>query len=382
MISIIGSYTTQFGELWDKALFDLVHEAIDKGVHSAHVEKEELDAVFFGNMLGGIVSNQLLPSGQIAEYLGLHIPVYKTEGACASGGLACNLAYQYLLANPKKTVLVLGAEKMTDVPTEEITRGLSSAASVEEQEVGLTFPGLYGMLAQIYLSTYGYTEEHLAHVSVKNHVHGRKNPNAQFRREITVDQVLQSPYVSHPLKVLDSSPISDGAAALVLSNDSSRIKKNRSVRILASETATDSISLRGRKSLTSLPATQEAARKAFQAAQVTPADIQVAEVHDCFSIAEMLAMEDLGFWNQGEAGKHMEAYETQLGNHGSIIVNTSGGLKACGHPVGATGIKQLHELYLQLTNQAQDRQVPHVTRGLAHNVGGSGGVAVVTIVGS
>ena len=194
--------------------------------------------------------------------------------------------------------------------------------------------------------------------------------------------VLQSPLVADPLGVLDSSPISDGASSVVISSDSSLLKKSDSVGILSSEVATDSISLMQRRSIIGIEATQIAAKKAFESSKLKPSDIQVAELHDCFSIAELLAMEDIGFWKKGEAGKRAGEYETLYANGGNLIVNTSGGLKAAGHPVGATGIKQIGELYLQLTHQAKKRQVNNARYGLAQNIGGSGGTAVITILGN
>jgi len=256
-----------------------------------------------------------------------------------------------------------------------------SAASGEEQESGMTFPGLYALMARLYLKKYKYNKENLAAIAVKNHAHGILNPTAHFRRAITLQQVLESPAVADPLGLLDCSPVSDGAASLVITSDAALIKKKKGVRILSSQIATDSISLLRRDSLIELKATQIAAEKAFDEAKIKRKDISLAEVHDCFTIAELFAMEDLGFWKKGEAGKRALQYETLRDNGGPLIINTSGGLKAAGHPVGATGIKQVGELYLQLTGQADKRQIKNVKYGLAHNVGGSGGTAIVTIIG-
>lgn len=381
MNSIINYYSTKFGELWDSSLDDLIKEALDGVLAKSSLEKEQIDAIFFGNMLGGIVEENLLLSAHIAELLGVNIPIYRVEGACASGGLAFQMANDYLKAHPNSTVVVLGAEKMTDIGAEEVTKALASAASEEEQSVGLTFPGVYAMIAQLYLKKYNYTEEHLANVTVKNHAHGVLNENAHFRRLVTVDNVLESPYVAFPLKVLDSSPISDGAAALILSNNAELIKRSKTANVLASEVATDCISIAKREHLDELTATKIAGERAFTSAGISREDIRVMEVHDCFSIAELLAIEDLGFWKKGEGGARAKEMSTQLNSGSNLIVNTSGGLKAAGHPVGGTGIKQLGEIYLQLTEQAGERQVEHVNYGLAHNVGGSGGIAVVSILG-
>ena len=383
MTHIIGYYTTQFGELWEKSLFDLVEEAINGVLKQTSLSNKQIDAVFFGNMLAGVLENNLHSPSKIAEILKINIPIFRAEAACASGGAAFNLAKNYLDANSNKNVLVIGAEKMTDYSPEEAITALSAAASGEEQEAGLTFPGLYAMIANFYLEKYQYTEKNLAYVSVKNHYHGSLNEKAHFRKKISVEDVLKSPYVAYPLKVLDSSPISDGAAAVILTNNYDMIKKQKySATVLASELITDTISLKERKNLDEILATKNAANMAFKKAKINRRDIGIAEVHDCFSIAEILAMEDLGFWKKGLGGKRIKELSTMYGNGGDLIVNTSGGLKAAGHPVGATGIKQIGEIFLQLTKQAEKRQVKNVKYGLAHNVGGSGGTAVVTILGS
>ena len=363
MTTIIGHHTTKFGELWQHSLFDLVKQSVFGALKDSGLGKDEVEAIFFGNMLGGVLENNLHGGAKLAEMLGLNIPIFRVESACASGGVAFNLGMNYITSSQAKTVLVVGAEKMTDYAADAVISGLSSATSGEEK--------------------YSYTEKHLAYVSVKNHYHGLLNDNAHFQKKITVADVLASPYVADPLKVLDSSPISDGASALIITTDKSLIKKaKRAVSVLASEVATDSISLSARKNLDELLATRIAAEKAFREAKITPKDISIAEVHDCFSIAELLAMEDLGFWKKGTAGKHMETMSTMHGNGSDFIVNSSGGLKAAGHPVGATGIKQIGEVYLQLTEQAGKRQIHKPRYGLAHNVGGSGGTAVVTILGN
>lgn len=382
MVSVVGFYQTKFGELWEKSLFDLVKEAVDGVLKESSLEIDQIEAIFFSNMLAGVLENNLHSSAKIAEILKVNIPVFHVEAACASGGMAFYLANKYLESGKNKTVIVVGAEKMTDYSPEEVTTALASASSGEEQEAGLTFPGLYALMANYYLEKYHYTEENLAYVSVKNHYHGSLNKKAQFRKTITIEEVLKSPYVAYPLKILDSSPITDGAAALILTNDREIIKKVRfNVSVLASAVANDTISLVQRKSLDEILTTKIAAEKAFNEGKIKPKDIDIAEVHDCFSIAEILAMEDLGFWPKGEGGNKIKEQSTMLGK-GELIVNTSGGLKAAGHPVGATGIKQIGEIFLQLTGQAEQRQVKGAKYGLTHNVGGSGGTAVVTILTS
>jgi len=382
MSTIIAFYQTKFGELWEKSLTSLIKEAIFEVLKEANLEIDQIDAIFFGNMMAGVLENNLHIASKIAEIIGRNIPIFRVEAACASGGVAFHLATRYLNDNSQKTVLVLGAEKMTDYSPEETTAALAAAASGEEQEAGLTFPGLYALMANFYLQKYHYTEENLAYVSYKNHYHGSLNPKAHFQNKLTIEKILQSPYVAYPLKVLDSSPISDGAAALIVTNDKNLVKKSKaSVLVLASEVATDTINLFQRKSLDEILSTKIAAELAFKKAKIERKQVNVAEVHDCFSIAEILAMENLGFWKKGEGGKNIKELSTMIGRS-DLTVNPSGGLKAAGHPVGATGIKQIGEIFLQLTGQAEKRQVKNAEYGLAHNVGGSGGTAVVTILAS
>lgn len=379
MVSVIGYYTTRFGELWDKSLYDLVAESIRGVLQETKLSAKQIDAVFIGNMLAGVLENNLHSTSKVAEILDTHIPVFRAEAACASGGMAFHLGTKYLEANAGKTVLVLGAEKMTDYSPEETTTALIGAASGEEQGAGLTFPGLYALMAQVYLQKYGYSRDVLSYVSYKNHYHGSLNDKAHFQKKITLEQARKSAVVAAPLGVMDCSPISDGAAALILTADQPLSRKNKSIRVLSSEVASDAISLKNRAYIDGIEATKIAADKAFDKARITRSQVGVAEVHDCFTIAELFAMEGLGFWKRGEAGKRITALDTMLGSGGKLIINTSGGLKAAGHPVGATGIKQVGEIYLQLTGQAGKRQVEKAHYGLAHNVGGSGGTAVISI---
>jgi len=278
------------------------------------------------------------------------------------------------------TVVVGGAEKMTDVAGKEATNILASAADREwEAFFGATFPGLYALLARYHMHKYGTTSEQLAKIAVKNHHNGSMNPKAQYRREITVDDVLNSTMVADPLHLLDCSPITDGAAAMIITSlDKAKEYTDEPVKIMASAQASDSISLAGRSRFDALPATLEAAERAYKQAGVGPSDIDFAEVHDCFTIAEILAIEDLGFVKKGEGGKAVDEGLTEL--NGEKPINTSGGLKSKGHPVGATGIAQVHEVILQLRGKADKRQIEQAEIGLAHNVGGSGGTAVVHIM--
>lgn len=372
-VSIIGTGVTKFGELWDKSLLDLAFDAGVEAIKESGLKKEHVDALFVGNMLAAKFDSQAHLGPAVAQALGIQAPAFHVEAACASGGIAINLAFESIKAGKYENVLVLGAEKMTDVPAPEAAAGLMGAASEEERDAGLTFPGLYALMAQAYLQKYRAHERDLAHSSVKNHFHGSLNPNAQFQNKITVEQVLKSIQIAFPLKLLDCSPITDGAAAVILSK-----KVAQKPHILASAVETDTLSLSKRDSLTEIKASQKAARNAFREAAVMPRDINVAEIHDCFSIAEVIAMEDLGFAGKGEGVKLIQSGKTTLG--GEMPVNTSGGLKACGHPVGATGVKQVVEIARQLEGRVSKRQVKNPKTGLTHNVGGTGATVVVNII--
>jgi len=375
-IYISGAATTKFGELWGVSPRQLAGEAVSKALKNAGTDSRRIEALFVGNMLSGILGGQEHLGAFFAEELGIRAPACKIEGACASGGLALHNAVNSVLSGQYNTVVVLGVEKMTDHKPEDVATALMGAGSEEERAAGATFPGLYAILACAHMKAYGTTREELAAVAVKNHYHASLNPNAQFHTRLTIDQVMKSSRIADPLRLLDCSPISDGASAIVVTSK----KSTRGIIVAASCVATDSLGLARRKSLTELAATKEAGKKAYAIAGVAPRDIDAAEVHDCFTIAEILAMEDLGFFPKGKAAGAIAAGETSLGTSGRLIVNPSGGLKGCGHPVGATGVKQVVEIVEQLRGRAGARQADHAKVGLAHNVGGSGATAVVHIL--
>jgi acetyl-CoA C-acetyltransferase len=275
--------------------------------------------------------------------------------------------------------MVGGAEKMTHRSTAEVTEYLAMASDYPfEQWNGITFPGLYALMATAHMHDYGTTERQLAAVAVKNHYHGSMNPKAQMQKEITLETVLSSRPVAWPLKLYDCSLITDGASCLILTKPEIAGRYTETpIQIVGSGQASDTIGLYERASFTSLEAAKIAAKEAYEMAETKPENINVAEVHDCFTIAEIIAYEDLGFCRAGDGGKLVENGETKLG--GRIPINTSGGLKAKGHPVGATGTGQAYEIYLQLTGRAGKRQVKDAQVGMTHNVGGSGATATVHI---
>lgn len=398
-IKVAGTGLTKFGELWDKDLLDLALDASNQAINESRIRNNDIDAVYVGNMIYSKLTNQDHLGALVASALGIKCAAFRVEGACASGGLAVHLAIQSLMAGTYKNVLVVGAEKMTDANGPQITSALMGAGSEAERKAGLTFPALYALMAKAHMQKFGTTRKHLASVSIKNHFHASMNEKAQFPYEVTEEKVLESPVISSPFTLFDASPITDGAAAVVLSADSTPRRVLHVVRtgvsmtprraltpsrwtgdvyITASAVATDTVDLAERISLTELAATKDAAQKALKQAGVEIKDIKVAEVHDCFTIAEILAMEDLGFCKKGEGGEFISKGHTKLG--GEMPVNTSGGLKACGHPVAATGVKQIIEITHQLQDRAGKRQVKGANVGLTQNVGGTGATVVVHVL--
>jgi acetyl-CoA C-acetyltransferase len=373
---------TKFGERWDVSLRDMIAEAGVMAIEDAEIAGEQIDALYVGNMSGGRFIEQEHIGALIADCAGLsrlHVPSTRVEAACASGGLALRQGILAVASGYSDIVIAAGVEKMTDVSSGTAADALAAAADREwECFFGATFPALYAMMAKLHMRRYGTTNDQMAAVAVKNHHHACMNPIAQYHMEITVEDVNRSPLVADPLHVLDCSPISDGAAAVVLApTEMARRFAEMPIKIAGSGQASDTLALHDRRDLTTLDATVHAARSAFAQAGIEPRAVDVAEVHDCFTIAEILAIEDLGFVEKGQGGKATEEGLTALG--GRLPINTSGGLKACGHPVGATGIKQAYEIALQLRGEAGKRQVDEAEIGLAHNVGGSGGTALVHI---
>ena len=379
-VAIIGVGITKFGELWDISFRQMMMDAGARAIEDAKIDGKQIDAMYVGNMSAGQLIRQEHISALIADHAGLvPIPSTRVEGACASGGLALRQAVIAVASGIHDFVVAAGIEKMTDVLAEQATWELAAAADQEwEVYEGATFPGLYALMARRHMYEFGTTEEQMAMVAVKNHHNACLNPCAQYHTEVTVDSVLNSSPVALPLKLLDCSPITDGAACVIVAPaEKAREFNDTPILIAGTGQASDSISLHSRPSLTGLRATSEAAKKAYKMAGVGPNDIDLAEVHDCFTIAEIMAIEDLDFCKKGEGGKVTQEGETAIG--GRISVNTSGGLKGKGHPVGATGIAQAVEIVQQLRGEAGKRQVNDAEVGLAHNVGGSGGTAVVHI---
>jgi len=341
--------------------------------------KSDVKAMFIGHM-GESYEHQGHMGATIADWIGLSgIPATRIEAACGSSGVALRTGIYAVLSGLADVVIVGGVEKMTHRTTAEVTEYLAMAADYPfEQFHGITFPGLFAMMATAHMHAYGTTEKQTSKIAVKNHHHGTLNPKAHMQKEVPLETVMGSKYVAWPLKLFDCSLITDGASCIILTKPELAKKyTDQPVQIIGSGQATDAIGLYERKSLTSLQSTKLAAKAAYEMAQVKPEQINLAEVHDCFTIAELISYEDLGFCKSGEGGKLVEEGATWLGGH--TPVNTSGGLKAKGHPVGATGTAQAYEMYLQLTGQAEKRQVKDAKVGLTQNIGGSGATASVHI---
>ncbi len=382
-VAIIGAGETKYGEHWEKSLRDLVVEAGLKAIEDANITAEDIQAIFGGNMSAGSFVGQDHVGALMADFAGLaehRVPALRIESACASGAAALHAGYMAVASGLYDIVLVGGVEKMTDLQGDMVTDILAGAADREwEVFLGATFPALAAMMTRRYMYEFGMTDEQMALFPVIAHKHGAMNPDAHFQREISVETVLKSPIVAEPLRVMNCSPVSDGAAALVLTSaDIARKYTDSPIKISASAFANEYISLHSRESLIKSVSTIEAGQKAYRMAKKEPKDIDLVEIHDAFSIIAIEGLEDLGFAKKGEAWKLAE--EGQLYYDGELPYNVSGGLKAKGHPVGATGVGQVVEIVKQLRNEAGKRQVPDAKVGLAHNVGGTMTSSIVHIL--
>lgn len=378
-VAVIGAGMTRFGELWETPLRDLFAEAALECLADAGIDRGEIESAWIGCMSGGLFCGQEHLASMLTDYAGLKgISATRVESACASGGAAFRAAWLEVASGHSDLVLAAGVEKMMDGA--DTTYCLATAAD-QEYEVyhGVTFPGLYAMIANAHMAKHGTTREQLAHVAVKNHRHGARNPRAQFATEITLKTVLEAVKVAEPLGLFDCSPVTDGGACVLLAPvELAKTLGRPFARVRGIGHATDAIALHDRQDLTRIPVVAEAAKRAYEMAKVKARDIDFAEVHDCFTIAEIVCTEELGFCEPGQGGP--AAAEGQTSRDGRIPVNVSGGLKSKGHPVGATGIAQICELVWQLTGRAGDRQLSKPKLGLAQNMGGSGGSCTVSIL--
>ncbi len=380
-VAVIGIGKTPFGVFPDRDIRDLAVDSGQKALANARLDPGQVEAFYLGNFAGPSFVGQSHLAPYIAGPMGITgVPCTRVEAACASSGSAFFHAFSAVAAGLYDVALVTGVEKMTSQQTPRVAEILAMAGECcTEGKAGATFPALFAMIARRHMFQYGTTREHLAAVAVKNHANGAKNPDAHMRKVITLEQALAGKPIAEPLTVYDCSLVSDGAASIVLAPlDRAREWTDKPVRVLGIAQTSDFVALDRKEDITVFEAVRTAAGKAYQMAGVGPNDIQLAEVHDCFTIAEIVAIEDLGFVSKGHGGPYTAEGCTAL--TGPRPVNTSGGLKAKGHPVGATGVAQLCDIVLQIRGEAGERQVSRHDIGLAQNLGGSGASAVVTIL--
>src|SRR5712692_6343213 len=380
-VAVVGVGVTKFGK-HERTSSELFAEAAADALADAEISADRVQALYYGNVVGSETEHQLHTGPQAASILGIPaIPTTRFETACASSHAAFRHAVMEIAAGVSDVVLVGGGERVLNVSTAESTEYFAYASDATwEQTLGLTFPGVFALIARAHMEKYGTTEAQMAAVAVKNHRHGALNPKAQFQKQITIDQVLRSAYVADPLKLYDCCPFTDGGAAVVLASEEvANAAARRPIWVLGSAAASDWMLLGDKRDLSRVPATERAAAAAYRQAGLGPQDVDVVELHDCFTIAEIVATEGLGLFEPGTGGLAAEKGWTSLG--GKLPVNPSGGLKAKGHPIGATGAAQIAEVVTQLRADAGLRQVEGARTGLTHTLGGNTATVLVSLFG-
>jgi len=380
-VAVVGIGHSKFGRRTDVSIGELAFESIKQAVDDAGVDRKDIANVVIGNMGGW--SAESLPAVVVDEYAGLDgVGTMRVEAACASGSAALKSAYNSVLSGEGDLAMAVGVEKMSEVDTPTTVELIGRAGSYawEFENYGMTFPAYYALYAVAHMNKFGTTEEDMARVAVKAHHYGAMNPLAQFQKEITLEKALGSQVVAWPLKLYDACPLTDGSAAVVLASEEvAKRLTDTPIWIRGIGCSSDSANLSRRGSYVGLDAAVRAARRAYSMAKVGPEDIDVATAHDCFTIAELMAYEDLGFCKKGEGAKMIREGQTEIG--GRIPVNLDGGLKAKGHPVGATGVSMTVEITKQLRGEAGKRQAPiRKGVGLVHNIGGTGHYAYITVL--
>jgi len=381
---IVGAGQSPFGAFPEESYRSLFRTAYERAVESVPdgIDPDAIDEAFVGTL--GVGGRQIGLSGPaVTEFVGLDgIPCTRVENACAASGFAVRSAVQAVRSGMADVALAGGFEVMTDMSADAVRYWLGVSGETEwERMAGTTFAGVYAQMASAYLNEYDATPEDLARVAVKNHANGARNPDAHLDFECSLDDARDAPEVASPLGLYDCCPVSDGAAVVLVAGEEvveSHAPLDEAIRVAGIGAASDRVGLPDRDSYTSIPASARAADRAYERAGVGPDDLDLAELHDCFTVAELIAYEDLGFCERGEGADLLASGDTTL--DGDLPVNPSGGLKAKGHPIGATGTGQIIEVVKQLRGEADDRQVPDANRALTHNVGGSGGAAVVHVL--
>lgn len=384
-VSIVGIGQSPVGELWSRSARQIAYDAISAAMNEAGIERA--DALYLGNMLSGTLLDQEHLATLIADYCGLTpIEAAKIEAACASGSAAMRVGLMAVASGFHDVVIVAGLEKMTDTVGKDTTAGLATAADAEYEALhGVSFVGLNALLMQRYMYEYKVPIDAFAGFSINAHRNGANNPHAMFQEPIALKDYVNAPVIATPINIMDSSPVCDGAAALILvpterAHEFTRGHHRGAVQVLASASATDTLAVHDRRDPLWLQAAYLSSQKAYQMAGITSADLDLFEVHDAFTIMSALSLEATGFARRGEGWRL--AQEDAIGIHGQLPISTMGGLKSRGHPVGATGVYQLVELVQQLTGTAGANQVLNARIGMAQNIGGSGATILTHILGS
>lgn len=383
-VSIVGIGQSPVGELWSRSARQIAYDAISAAMNEAGIERA--DALYLGNMLSGTLLDQEHLATLVADYCGLTpIEAAKIEAACASGSAAMRVGLMAVASGFHDVVIVAGLEKMTDTVGKDTTAGLATAADAEYEALhGVSFVGLNALLMQRYMYEYKVPIDAFAGFSINAHRNGANNPNAMFQEPIGLKDYVNAPVIATPINIMDSSPVCDGAAALILvpterAHEFTRGHHRGAVQVLASASATDTLAVHDRRDPLWLQAAYLSSQKAYQMAGITSADLDLFEVHDAFTIMSALSLEATGFARRGEGWRL--AQEDAIGIHGQLPISTMGGLKSRGHPVGATGVYQLVEVVQQLTGTAGANQVRNARIGMAQNIGGSGATILTHILG-
>ncbi|MFN3706019.1 MAG: thiolase domain-containing protein [Thermoflexales bacterium] len=378
-VSIIGIGQTKVGEHWDKSLRELAFQALAAAMHDAQVER--VDALYVGNMLSGELTGQEHLGALVADFAGLRgIEAMKIEAACGSGAAALRVGYIAVAGGLCDVVACIGVEKMTDKQGDIATSSLATAADADYEALhGLSFVGINALLMRRYMHEHGYRKEDFANFAINAHANATRNPYAMFPHPITAQQFAEAKPVADPINLLDSSPIADGAACVILAPTAiAREFTDKPVRVRAITVATDTVAVHDRRDPLYLEGAALSAQKAYAMAGVGPADIDLFELHDAFTIMSALSLEAAGFAQRGK-GVAL-ALDNAISLDGHIPITTMGGLKARGHPVGATGMYQIVEVAMQLRGEAGPNQVRNARLGMAQNIGGSGATVITTIL--
>ena len=377
-VCVLGAGSTKYGKL-NESIIEIALNASKDAIESAGITPNDIQAGYISNVFG-VTDKQVHMAPVIMSNLGIpYVPGLTIESACGSGSVMFREAYANIAAGFYDCVLALGVEKITHTGTTQSTTLFSYCSDFfYEGGNGASFPGLFASIARAYMTIHKANEEDLAYVAVKNHENGILNPKAHVRKKITVDDVMKSPVVASPLKLYDCCPFSDGASAVILCNEEFAKKSQKPyVEVIGSGRGASPAAVQAREDITTIPSTISAAKQAYKMAGITPKDIDFAEVHDCFTIAEIIDIEDLGFFPKGTAAHAVTAGATR--RNGEIPINPSGGLKSKGHPIGATGIGQIVEVFEQFTGKAGERTIKNAETALTHNFGATGASAAVHI---